>query len=114
MGCPSTAEVGAETVTARSADVCTVLIIDAALLREFGSGIALAADTVLVTVDPEVAEELKCAMIRKAAELPAVNIAMFPLMVPEPPADGVISIKAGPVVCVAETNVRPEGNRSEK
>src|SRR5436309_626449 len=97
-------------VTARSAAVLTVVVAVALLFAGTGSTVVDVTLAVLEMVP--VAAALTFTTSVNVAEAPDANVAMFAVAVPVPPTAGVVSVKAGPEVCIIETNVVPAGTAS--
>src|SRR5207248_5717059 len=83
----------------------TVVLAVALLLAGLGSVVVVVAEAILASIPSSGADTT----IVNVADAPAASVAMVPLKVPVPPGAGVLSVKAGPEVCIAETNVLPVG-----
>src|SRR5438128_126398 len=90
-------------VTARSAAVLTVVMAVALLFAGTGSTVVDVTLAVLEMVP--VAAALTFTTSVNVADAPAANVAMFAVAVPVPPTAGVVSVNAGPEVCIMETKV---------
>src|SRR5438093_7181500 len=88
--------------TATSA-VLTVVCAVAELFAGFESAVVDVTFAVLVMVP--VAAALTFTTRVNVAEAPAAKLAMFAVAVPVPPTAGVVSVNAGPEVCIIDTNV---------
>src|SRR5438445_11512988 len=95
-----------------SAEAATVAEVLELLLAGLLSGVVVETVAVLVMVEPPASLELACTTNRKVAKPPAARVASVAVNVPEPPAGGLDSTKAGPAVWLAETNVVPAGTAS--
>ena len=83
------------------------------LLAGLGSVVAVVTFAVLEIVAPlGVLGETRTTTV-KFAEAPEASVAIVPLIVPVPPAGGLVRLNAGPEVCAAETKVVWTGTRSE-
>src|SRR5438132_3583158 len=100
---PGAAVAGPVLVTARSADVATVVVTVDVLLAAFVSVVVVAAEAVLVMVEPLPT----CTTIVKVAVAPAASVGLVSVIVPVPPGAGVKLVK--PAGWVSETNVVPAG-----
>src|SRR5438132_7302550 len=109
---PAVAAAGPVLVTDRSVAVATVLAVVEELLAELESAVVLPMTAVLLTVLLLGALELTASTTVKVALAPAGSAAMVSEIVPVPPAGGVVRVKAGPLVCVSETNVVLPGSTS--
>src|SRR5262245_59680563 len=92
-------------VTERSACVSTVVVAVAESFPGVGSVVVVVADAVFVIVDPSSTLALTLTTSVNVAVAPAASVAMLPLNVPVPPTGGLVRVNAGPLVCVADTNV---------
>src|SRR5437667_450609 len=99
-------------VTARSACRCTVVVAVPALFAALLSEVLLAPVAVFVSVEPSAADGLTCTTTVKVADALAGRVATVHDTVPVPPAGGFVQVKAGPAVCVSDTNVVPAGSTS--
>jgi hypothetical protein len=99
-------------VTARSADVCTVVVAVAVLLADDASPAALAATAVLVIVDPFGVLAATFTTIVNTAVSPAATVALENTTLPVPPTAGAVVLQPVPIVTVADTNVVLAGTAS--
>ena len=110
-----TVPVGPVLVIARSAvAVLTVPIVVELLLAGLVSVVAVAAVAVLLMVVPVGTFAFALTMIVNVAEAAAAREVAVKVMVPVPPAGGVVAVKAGPEACVSDTNVVFAGTTSVK
>ena len=94
-----------------SSDTATTDVVSVSeLLLGSVSVVALETVTVLVSVPDADASTLTTSW--KVAVAPAGTVVAVAVTVPVPPAAGVMSVKAGPVVCIAETKVVLAGSGS--
>src|SRR6266511_4102671 len=99
-------------VTTRSADASTTVVWVAELLAAFGSVVVVVTVAVLLSVEPLAALGLTWTTRVKVALAPAAKLAAVAVKVPVPPTGGVVRLNAGPLVCIADTNVVLAGIRS--
>src|SRR5713226_4949969 len=92
-------------VTDKSAAVLTVVIWVESLFAGLGSAVVVVTLAVLLIVVPLVVEELMFTTSVNVAVAPAARVALVAVTVPVPPTAGVVSVNAGPEVCIIETNV---------
>src|SRR5262249_17817981 len=102
---PAAAVAGPVLVTARSAEVVTVVVAVAVLLVASGALVALVTVTELVMVEPFNALELTWATMVKVAEAPAARDVVVKVVVPAP-------ANAGAEVWVEDTRVALAGRVS--
>src|SRR6266851_5087794 len=91
--------------TERSAPALTVVVAVAELFPGTLSVVLLNMVAVLLIVVPLAVFAFTFTTRVKLALAPAANVAMVQLSVPVPPGAGLVQEKAGPAVCVIETNV---------
>lgn len=94
----------------RSGALATVPLDDALLLPGAGSDAAEVTEAVFVIVP--VAVGFTLIVMVNAALAPDASDARLQLTVPVPPTTGVVQLNAGPLVCIADTNVVPAGTGS--
>lgn len=111
MSLPAPALAGPVLATARSAEDEIVVVADDELLA--GTGSVLAAVTVAVLVSAAEDEGDGLTTSENVALAPGTRVAAVHATVPVAPAAGVVQMNAGPLVCVAETNVAVAGSTSE-
>src|SRR5438552_206472 len=111
-----TVPLGPVLVIARSAvAVLTVPIVVELLLAGLVSVVAVAAVAVLLMVVPVGSFALALTMMVNVAKAAAVRDAAVRVIVPVPPAGGVVGVNnVAPPVCVSDTNVVPAGTASVK
>ena len=78
-----------------------------------GTGSVVVEVTVAVLVIVPVVPADTFTTIENVADAPAGSVAIVQVIVPVPPAAGVVHAKVGPVVWLSETNVVPDGMVSE-
>src|SRR5712691_516680 len=90
-------------VMPRTADVTTGVVT----VAECGLVASVGLDTVAVFVmfEPPAALGLTWTTTVNVAEPPAARVAVVPLIVPVPPAGGLLNVKVGPLVWLSETKV---------
>lgn len=88
-------------VIERSACVLTEVVAVAELFPGVGSVVAVVAVAVLEMTEPLATFAFTCAMTVNVADAPAASVLFVAVNVPVPPTDGVVSVNAGPPVCVA-------------
>src|SRR5260221_229538 len=100
-------------VTDRSADALMAVSSVSLLLAGFASVVALVTVAVLEIVEPWGSLALPLTTSVKVAVARAAKVASVKETTPVPPAGGAEKrVKAGPVLCVAETKVVPAGTAS--
>src|SRR5207245_1565618 len=112
MSVPAVATGGPVLVTAKSADVATVDVAVDALFAALASAVVVTAVAVLLTVDPLAVPAPTWTTIWKVAVPLAAKVVSVAVIVPPPPTGGLVIVKAGPDVCVAETKVVFAGTAS--
>lgn len=112
MFVPVVPEAGPLFVTARSAMLPTVAVVVEELFAGVGSLVVAVTVAVFAMLLPLAADAATCITNEKAAEVPAVSVASVHEIVPPDPAAGVVQVKVGPLLCVAETNVVDGGSVS--
>ncbi len=99
-------------VTDRSASASTVVVSVSELSAAVWSGLVVVTSTVFVRVEPSSWLALTLTTSVKVAVAPPASVALVAVKVPVPPTGGVVSVNAGPEVCIAETKVVLAGIRS--
>src|SRR5438477_1367 len=99
-------------VTARSAEVCTVVMTASVLSLLLGSAVVLAAVAALVIVEPFAALEFTFTTTVKTAVSPLAIVALEKTTLPVPPTAGALVDQPLPVVTVADTKVVLVGTAS--
>ena len=100
-------------VTDTSACVSTLVVTVWLLLARLGSLVAAVTSAVLTTVVPlGVLGDTRTTTV-KFAETPEASVPIVPLIVPVPPAMGLVKMNAGPEVCASEMNVVFAGTTSD-
>src|SRR5215212_2341463 len=94
-------------VTARSAEVATVVVAVPVLLPELGSGVVVVAVAEFVMVEPFGTLAPTLTTMVKLGVAPAATVALVKVTVPVPPIAG--AEVAQPAGAAAETNVVPAG-----
>src|SRR5258706_15537477 len=90
--------------SAERSELETVTAVCDELFSGVGS-LSLLTVAVFVKVVPEAVPDGMCPVNVKVALVPLVREAIVQVIVPPEPTEGVVQMKAGPVFCVAETNV---------
>ena len=112
---PAVTVAGPVLTTARSAAVATVAVTVELLLAALVSVVVVVAVAVLLMVEPSASLASALTMMTKVARSPAVMDAAVRVIVPVPPAGGVVGVNnVAPPVCVSDTNVVPAGTASVK
>src|SRR6266852_1789955 len=91
--------------TERSAPALTVVVAIAELFPGTWSVVLLDMVAVLLIVVRSCVFAFTLTTRLKLALAPAANVAMVHVTVPVPPGAGLVQVKAGPAVCVIDTNV---------
>jgi hypothetical protein len=112
MFAPASSKGEAVLTTPMSALVVSVVVAVELLLLALGSGDVVVTLAVLLIVP--VALELIWTVTENVAEAPLISVASMQVIVPVPPAEGVVQENAGPVVCDSETNVVFAGSTSAR
>src|SRR3954454_5246779 len=112
MSWPATTLAGPVLVIATSGDTFTDVVADAVLSSGLASSALLEAVTVLLMEDVVGVLELTCTTIVNVAVAPLAKVPIVAMKLPVPPPDGFVSVKVGPAVCEAETNVVSTGTAS--
>ena len=100
-------------VTDTSASAATLVVTVWLLLARLGSKVAAITSAVLAIVDPAgVLGDTKTTTV-KLAETPEASVPIVALIVPVPPAVGLVRLNAGPELCASETNVVFAGTTSD-
>ncbi len=82
-------------------------------MARLGSNVVAVTSTVLTIVAPfGVLVDTRTTTV-KLAESSAASVPIVPLIVPVPPAAGLVKLNAGPAVCASETKVVLAGTTSE-
>lgn len=89
----------------------TVVLAEGVLPDGFGSEVVLETFAVFVITVPVATPAPMCRVIEKVAE-PTGNKPIVQVIVPVPPAAGVLQENVGPAVCDSETNVVLAGTAS--
>src|ERR1700677_4884287 len=99
-------------VSDKSASATTSVVTVWLLFARLGSAVAALTAAVLTIVAPSgVLGDTRTTTV-KLAEAPKASVAIVPLIVPVPPATGLVSVNAGPDVCASETKVVSAGTTS--
>src|SRR5260370_819842 len=106
---PAVTAAGPVLVTLTSAEVATAALAVDVLSALVGSLVVLLTLAVFEIVEPLASLALAWTTSVKVALAPAARVLMRPETVPAPPAGGLLKEKAGPLLCVSETNVEPAG-----
>src|SRR5207244_5774029 len=88
-----------------TADATTGVVTVAVLLFELLSCVLLDTVAVLTMFEPLGVLALTWTTMVNVAEAPAANVASVPVIVPVPPAGGLLNVKVGPLVWLSETKV---------
>src|SRR5215218_3402375 len=99
-------------VTDRSARVTTAVAVFGKLLISLFRVPVVTTLGLLLRPEPLPTFGLTFTTKVNVAEAPAASVAIVAEKVPVPPTGGVVSVNAGPAVCVAETNVVLTGTGS--
>src|SRR5437660_1020171 len=87
------------------ADATTDVVTVAVLLLELLSCVLLETTAELVMVEPLGVLELTWTTMVNVAEAPAAKVESVPLIVPVPPAGGLVNVKVTPLFWVSDTKV---------
>src|SRR5687768_2369656 len=90
----------------------TAVVSVSELLDPLLSVVELLTVAVLLIVTPVGVPAVTLTTKVNVAEAPAASVAIVAVTVPVPPAGGVVSVNAGPDVCIADTNVVLAGTTS--
>src|SRR5437879_5883528 len=112
MSVPAVATGGPVLVTARSADVATADVAVDVLFAALESAVVATAVGVLLSVEQLAVPAQTWTTSWKVAVPLAAKILSVAVIVPPPPTGGLVIVKAGPDVCVAETKVVSAGTAS--
>jgi len=99
--------------TTRSADVVTAVVVVCVLSSLLESLVVVATVAEFEIVDSAETLEFTRTTMEKTADAPGANVELVQLTLPvADPAAGVVQVKVGPLVCVADTNVVLAGTAS--
>jgi hypothetical protein len=99
-------------VTVRSAEAVIVVLAELALFAVFVSVVEDETVAVLVATVPLATEDDAFTTSENWADCPLSKVGMPQVTVPPDPAPGVLQLAVGPVFCVIDANVMPDGRLS--